>query len=101
MLVDEKEQVIEELGELPGELEEIEQEVIDAVLNEQGGGQADRNNVLILGPCNISASCCACNNPVEISFIATSEASIVFDTLLISNRFNLLCPACAEDIKRL
>lgn len=67
--------------------------------DQDGAGEADQDpGVCVLRPIVIFGSCCACGSQAIVSLLGQPDALSVFETLLHSEKLNLLCTSCGEEI---
>lgn len=67
--------------------------------DQDGAGEEDPDpGVVVLRPIVIFGSCVACGSQAIISLLGRPDALSVFEALLHSERLNLLCTSCGEEI---
>lgn len=80
------------------EAEDFSEDLSDDL--EEGGGEQDGDNVLILCPYTLCGNCCSCGRVTELTIISTSDAKNVVESLIENTRVNLVCDPCTEELKR-
>lgn len=67
---------------------------------EEAGGEADRP-VVVLRPSSIYTGCSGCHGTIQLHFLATLDASIVFEQLMLSEKLNFVCDSCHQELNRI
>lgn len=71
-----------------------------SVDDQDGSGEADQR-IIPLSPSATTGSCCGCGCSVTVSTLGELEAHLIFEQLLLSERLNLLCNSCGEEVLRI